>query len=422
MANYSRQAEYGNHQERHTVEYLKTLLSFPMHLIKAGLLETLTEEVIHQHYELHNVTQGDAESLYISACQQLDGYGQETFTAKTENGNEIMLGISVSGIIVASESNNKFYPWRDIRNVVNHKRAFNIECTSPNESVGFTVEDAVTGRYIWKLCALQHTFFVKYEQNQMHTNEINVSLFQSINDNLNDSREDLLNDQQYYQHPISSQAWQQSDTHLSTTGGMSEQQMMSSNTNIAVNSSTNNIQSMTSLHTAASIQMNNFSTHSSYLGLHPASSNISLVNRAQSSSCLDLSNNNIYERERLKALLPTYRPAPDYETAIQRKYGASANDLQMNGSAVQLLSASQVLPPEHSHLDYNISGSQPDVYTHTHGHIQRKQAQQRYPDVTQNTAHIIGPHYSDASDYGLTQRFKMMRLVKPPPPLAILCL
>lgn len=109
MGNYSRQAEYGNHQERHTVDYLKTLLSFPKHFVEEGLLETLTEEVIQQHVELHNVTQGTAEELYITACQQLDGYGQESFTAKDGLSTEIMLGISVSGIVVASDI-HKFYP------------------------------------------------------------------------------------------------------------------------------------------------------------------------------------------------------------------------------------------------------------------------------------------------------------------------
>lgn len=59
LANYSRQAEYGNYQDRHTVDYLKTLLSFPKHLIEAGLLEALTEEVIQHHDEVHNITQGE---------------------------------------------------------------------------------------------------------------------------------------------------------------------------------------------------------------------------------------------------------------------------------------------------------------------------------------------------------------------------
>lgn len=62
--------------------------------------------------------------------------------------------------------------WHDISNVVNHKRTFNIECTMPENSVGFTLTDADTGRYFWKLCVLQHTFYMKYEQNQKHPPEL----------------------------------------------------------------------------------------------------------------------------------------------------------------------------------------------------------------------------------------------------------
>jgi hypothetical protein len=83
-----------------SVDYLKSLLSFPKHLIDAGMLEALTEEVIQHHDEVHDVTQAAAEELYISLCQQLDGYGQETFIARNEEGVEVMLGISVSGVIV----------------------------------------------------------------------------------------------------------------------------------------------------------------------------------------------------------------------------------------------------------------------------------------------------------------------------------
>uniref|UniRef100_A0A182IJF0 protein-tyrosine-phosphatase n=1 Tax=Anopheles atroparvus TaxID=41427 RepID=A0A182IJF0_ANOAO len=497
LANYSRQAEYGNHQDRHTVEYLKTLLAFPHEMVRANLLEALTEQVIQQAHELHNVTQGDAESLYISACQQLDGYGQETFTAKNETGLEVMLGISVSGIIVASDT-NKFYPWRDITNVVNHKRAFNIECTVARESAGFTVADVATGRYIWKLCALQHRFFVTYEQNQIQASEMNLSLFQNMADNLNDSRDDLLNEQQYMhsqqqqqqqQHqpspspggsqtpyqgstnqlaPATTTSWPSTHELAAHSANMWSNAMVdtqpgggghlsSSNATIATGvggGSINNLNansimqsSRTSLQQASSgldINLNSSTTsngmpleYGSSWGLHPAGSNASLINRAQSSSCLDLSNNNLTpDRDRLKALLPTYRPAPDYETAIQQKYRSSSNDVRLvNGSllhlsASQMLASAQEQQQQHQqtvphHLEYSITGSQPDV-SYYGQHLQQPQQQQAstqqvhqqpYPDVTHHTTtHIIGPHYSDASDYGLTHRFKMMRLVKPPPP------
>ncbi|XP_058058143.1 tyrosine-protein phosphatase non-receptor type 14 [Anopheles bellator] len=460
LANYSRQAEYGNHQDRHTVDYLKTLLAFPQEMVQANLLEALTEQVIQQAHELHNCPQGDAEESYISACQQLDGYGQETFMAKNESGVEVTLGISVSGIIVASEE-NRFYPWRDITNVVNHKRVFNIECTVARESSGFTVADVATGRYIWKLCALQHRFFVTYEQNQAQASQMNLNLFQNMGDNLNDSRDDLLHEPQY--HAAAATAVYQSGsggwpshassmwngapsgtTIIETQPGGGSGLMSSSSTSIAhgVGGSIGNLNanpgsmmqtSRTSLQ-ASALDINLNSGYANQMGsatwglpINPAGgSNTSLINRAQSSSCLDLSNNNLTpDRERLKALLPTYRPAPDYETAIQQKYRSSSNDVRLLNGSLLHLSASQMPISDptghpqqtgHHQLDYSVSGSQPDV-SYYGQHLQQQQ-QQPYPDVTHHTTahHVIGPHYSDASDYGLTHRFKMMRLVKPPPP------
>lgn len=49
-----------------SVDYLKSLLSFPKHLIvEHGMLEALTEEVIQHHDEVQDVTQAAAEELYM---------------------------------------------------------------------------------------------------------------------------------------------------------------------------------------------------------------------------------------------------------------------------------------------------------------------------------------------------------------------
>ena len=47
--------------------------------------------------------------------------------------------------------------------------------------------------------------------------------------------------------------------------------------------------------------------------------------RAQSTSCLDLASSSTtsVHLDKLRALLPSYRTAPDYETAMQLKYRAS---------------------------------------------------------------------------------------------------
>lgn len=117
LAMYCRQAQYDSHQsERHTVDYLKTLLPFPRHMIEAGLLESLTEEVLQPNADVQKLTQASAEGLFIAACQQLDGYGQERFVAKDDAGAEVVLGITVSGVAVTTAANKlgheqvKFYP------------------------------------------------------------------------------------------------------------------------------------------------------------------------------------------------------------------------------------------------------------------------------------------------------------------------
>jgi tyrosine-protein phosphatase non-receptor type 14/21 len=344
------------------------------------MLEALTEEVIQHHDEVHDVTQAAAEELYISLCQQLDGYGQETFMARNEDGAEVMLGISVSGVIVGNSGSHKFYPWREIVNVVNHKRTFNIECTDNSQNVGFTLQDSETGRYIWKLCVNQHTFFMNYEQN--HASQVNLSLFQNIPENFNDSREDLLSsDDKLYYSSSSHLAIPSSNTNLSV--GTNPGKWITSSESLL---NTNPMDSRTSLQTSA-IDVNIPNPILGSSQWNPAGSNASLINRAQSSSCLDLANSNVninnnVNKERLKSLLPTYRPAPSYETAIQQKN----------------------------------RGSQPDVGQLVYENFAHPQSQvQHFPDVTHHTSTtMIGPHYSDASDYGLPQRFKMMS-VKPPP-------
>lgn len=95
---------------------------------------------------------------------------------------------------------DSIYSWAEISNVVNHKRLFNIEFSSLNtdkeKSVSFTLPDADTGRYFWKLCVLQHTFFMKYEQNQVHPSvEQNLNLFQNVPEDLNESRDNLFVEQ-----------------------------------------------------------------------------------------------------------------------------------------------------------------------------------------------------------------------------------
>lgn len=143
-------------------------------------------------------------------------------------------------------------------------------------------------------------------------------------------------------------------------------------------------------------------------------SNSTLSNRVQSSSCLDLSNNNIgTDRERLKAFLPGYRPAPDYETAVQQKYRKSESELRMNAVAPSMnLMPSSGIDQQQQHVNIYTGGSQPDVHrssTAVTDEIYGEQLQHKYPDVTQTANSIYQQQQFDMKLLGLSQQLQMMK-------------
>lgn len=103
--------------------------------IDSGGQDSLLYTAICQYKSLTNVTQASAEELYISIVMQLEGYGNETFTAKVNipryifsqlfyllfqlckkyifqdnSNNKVILGISINGIMVAyPNTQTQFY-------------------------------------------------------------------------------------------------------------------------------------------------------------------------------------------------------------------------------------------------------------------------------------------------------------------------
>ncbi|XP_005188936.2 tyrosine-protein phosphatase non-receptor type 14 [Musca domestica] len=181
-------------------------------------------------------------------------------------------------------------------------------------------------------------------------------------------------------------------------------------------------------------------------------SNSILDTRLQSSSCQDLSNNNLHssssflghtnnnhllaadahERERLKAMLPTYRPAPDYETAVQLKYRFPSNELY-NLNQLQYQAAALAA---HNSAAVYYAGSQPDVHQAGEGMMLGHLATHRYPDVAQPAQAMHAQYNMNAASQtaggggmggsgqgnnvyvDVSQRLQMMR-TKPPPPYPV---
>ncbi|XP_075228092.1 protein tyrosine phosphatase non-receptor pez isoform X2 [Lycorma delicatula] len=367
LASYSMQAEFGNHDlERHTAEYLKDFALFPKHLTEQGHLESLTEAVILQHASLAGLAQGTAEEYYILAAQQLDGYGQETFLAKDESGNEVMLGVSLTGIVVASENSHtsKFYRWKDITNVINHKRHFGMICQNPEDTAHFHLRDVESAKYVWRMCVHQHTFFMQNEQatEPGSTAQIVRNLFSQVSNEdgqLCSSREELDG--------------------RDVGGGLIGGGCGSGNNNNGVN--------------------------------HNLGTGTWDVPRAQSTSCLDLATPQ--DIDKLRSMLPSYRPAPDYETAVQQKYSQPTNNLR-------------------GALLYS---SQPEIHqTHLQEGVRTYQnAYKHYPDVARVDRMYIEPSPDDSQhnvpnlhtystpelDGHVLQGVQLLHLYKPPPPYPI---
>ncbi|XP_055924020.1 tyrosine-protein phosphatase non-receptor type 14 [Eupeodes corollae] len=415
LALYCRQAEYDSYQrDKHTKDYLRTRLILPKSLMHDGFDESLIDEVQQLNPTIQHLSQSQAEEMYIKCCQRLDGYGEERFSAKDSLGNDIQLGLTINGIVVNSQIGRQYYPWKDFLMVVNAKRSINIE-QKKDELIytvaSFTLPDADTARYIWKLCVTQHIFFKNYidEEADSENGGIHPESIQNFAQDFGDSREDLLLEQQ--------RAIYTPEFQMVGPGGV-QNSIMSSNISLATSSQ--HQQARTPNQSWANIpQEYASSTNCSFTNMVVDP----LDNRVQSTSCLDLSNNNNFshERERLKAMLPTYRPAPDYETAVQQKYRASSNEIHninhqtiASAAALRVTSSGAMLSPDPNFY----SGSQPDVHNMSATeNILHHLAPHRYPDVTQ-TAQTMQNQINPNNVYtniDLAQRLQMMR-TKPPPP------
>ncbi|XP_037875443.1 tyrosine-protein phosphatase non-receptor type 21 [Bombyx mori] len=366
LASYSRQAEYGNHdRERHTVEYLKNLLTFPKQIVdggqiidgstlaETGRLEWLTEAVIQQHIALHNMSQAQAEEGFITTCQQLRGYGQELYTAKDPLGQkEVTVAISLTGITVLVDNSDTphFYRWMDITNVINHKRTFSIECQRQTESATFTLASPEDGKYVWRMCVLQHTFYMQHRAA------------------LSDHKPPRPDHRIHFQEHGLSESREELD--VREAGSVSR------------------LEPLTNAH------------------------------RAHSTSCLELAENHPqpHPLQRNRALLPSYRPAPDYETAIQQKYAQQRAEAQLR------------YQNHHAHTQLVTATAKPLIYG-SHPDIHRV----HYPDVTRHTLtqgvaatddyayglKFVGPNYPFAVNPNVQTDLNQLHFVnvyKPPPP------
>ncbi|XP_064212238.1 tyrosine-protein phosphatase non-receptor type 21 [Tribolium castaneum] len=343
LASYSMQAEFGNFDsERHTALYLKDFQLFPKSFTDPGLLESLTDAAIRQHAALHNLPQGTAEEYYICACQQLEGYGQEIYAVKDRLGDDAIISVSLTEVSVGYAGERE-----------GRRYGWTDIKNVINQKRDFTIETTDCEKVEFQFADVESAknawrFCVLqhtfYRQYEMNTDQ---------------------NDKGPAVPPVFHQALiedklRQMDSYEDITDP--------------------------SHHWDRSV------------------STQSLKQRAQSTSCLDL--NKPTNIDHLRSLLPSYRPAPDYETAIQNKYRNSSG----------------AIPPPREPLRQTHSilySSQPEIHqTETYSsHL-------RYPDVTHNNIESKNMLYNAGftqsqilpNENNFTENVGLLHLYKPPPP------
>ncbi|EEC11804.1 putative protein tyrosine phosphatase, non-receptor type nt6 [Ixodes scapularis] len=346
LASYSLQAEFGDHRpEHHTSDYLKNFVLLPKSVAGGEEnQEALLEQIIQAHRSLQGIHHSLAELYYIIAVQGLEGYGEELFDVKDAAGNETVLGVSVEGVTArynrgGTANETASYRWSEIVDLIHHKKSFKIEGRENGRSAQFQLEDVPTAKYIWKMCVQQHKFFMSMQETRetggggnnnsgsggesfKWTAGSEVGSNSQLTD-VGESRESLdelgvyhTETQNSVNYPLRQDSEERSE-HLEPEQN-DLNRCVPSATHLATGDAT---EQTTDERGTVGVDVGFAATASTNSDSQADSVHHSYANIPQpSDSMADLR----------RAMLPSYRQAPDYETAVLTKYGVtscSLNDL-----------------------------------------------------------------------------------------------
>ncbi|XP_035208250.1 tyrosine-protein phosphatase non-receptor type 21-like isoform X2 [Stegodyphus dumicola] len=396
FASYSLQAEFGDHDpERHTTEYLTNFGLLPKQMAQGKEnQEAILERVILNHRSLQGMSQQLAEVYYIMEAQRLNGYGLECFAAKDHSGNAIIVGVSLMGIYIWYLNNQPsiYFPWDQIINLVHQKRCFGIEHRNSPKVLQTYLEDSHLAKYVWKTCIQQHCFYTKNEglvssssEQQFDTRQPNIlSSAASVSSKPSGNNK---NEQTNSRPQVPMQESQESLDGLGiyhTDSGCSEI-MPSSNTYSQIleenrkadraspsvtSSQSNNVSSHTSSSTCLSTVTN--SLQPAYSQPLPQACNAACNDTSQLRrvSLSDVSvhqhshislqeTKSLLESKPICSVLPMYRQAPDYDTAVKLKYGiqsCSTSDMSSSHSVQpRIISSGSQVDVSHLYTEQNIT-------------------------------------------------------------------
>ncbi|MGH0122188.1 UNVERIFIED_CONTAM: hypothetical protein FKN15_015492 [Acipenser sinensis] len=148
-------ADFGDYNQFESQDFLREYVLFPVKWTQdEDVLEDLTQKVAREHKSHCGMPPAEAELLYIKEVEQLEGFGQESFSAKVNTklflqdnlANDIDLSVSFMGVSVKHRNgrSTSTYRWNDLGNITHNKSAISIELTNKEETTPFHTVSVVT--------------------------------------------------------------------------------------------------------------------------------------------------------------------------------------------------------------------------------------------------------------------------------------
>ncbi|XP_014778688.1 tyrosine-protein phosphatase non-receptor type 14 [Octopus bimaculoides] len=167
LAAYYLQAELGHHDsEQHTVEMFRDVQILPKHMTKDDSITTdLLQDVLFLHNSLIGLHPMVAVIHYIKLAQTLDGYGMEYYTAKDDSGKELYLGTSNNGIFARYLNGQQAlsFRWSVVAHIGQNKKCVIID--TQKTSIQYYLEDTEMAKYFQQIACLLQKFYKSFKPN-----------------------------------------------------------------------------------------------------------------------------------------------------------------------------------------------------------------------------------------------------------------
>ena len=161
------QVELGQYDpEQHTLDYLREVPILPNNMTKdENTAVELLKEVLQCYQNLAGLHPFIAVVYYIKQAQMLDGYGMEYYAAKDDSGKELYLGTSCSGIFARYLNRQQAlsFRWSVIAHISQNKKSVVID--TQKTSIQYYLDDTEMAKYFQQTTGFLKKFYKSFKMN-----------------------------------------------------------------------------------------------------------------------------------------------------------------------------------------------------------------------------------------------------------------